>query len=313
VRSGLWERFLEDSTEGDRELQDFLARAVGYSLTGLAREQVLFFVHGPTASGKSTFIDTIRAIAGDYAATSNFETFLRQKFSAAGNTPRPDLARLAGKRFVASVEVAEGKSLAEEIVKQITGGDKITVRHLYKEEFEFDPNFKLWLVANHSPRVDASDDAMWRRILRVPFEHTVPREKRDPTLRERLRDFEGPAAAAVLAWAVRGCLDWQAHGLGVPSVVVRSTEEYREGQDVMGGFAEACLVVDTSVGSTLRIKASDLLQMYNDWAVSRGERRENMRSLMDKIPPEWRKEKRAGNFWYYGVAMKGAVPGGDDQ
>ena len=127
------------------------------------------FVHGPGASGKSTFLDSLRAAMGDYAKVADFESFIQRREGAI----RDDIAELAGRRFVVSIEVDEGKRLAEGLVKMLTGGDTLRARFLYQEAFEFLPQCKLWLAANHAPRIKDDDSAMWRRILRIQFEHVV--------------------------------------------------------------------------------------------------------------------------------------------
>lgn len=258
ARLDLWERFLDEATNGNREYQSFLQRAVGYTLTADTREEVLFFVHGPRAAGKSTFVESVKAALGDYATTADFEAFLSRR-DVGG--PRNDIARLAGSRLVASIEVDEGKKLAEGLVKMLTGGDTVTARLLYREAFEFLPTFKLWLCANHAPEVNDDDGAMWRRILRLPFEHEVPKEKRDPTLKARLRDpaIGGPA---ILAWAVRGCLDWQTHGLVVPKLVEDATEAYRKSQDPLSDFLADCCVLDAQA----QVRADLLRETYEKWA-----------------------------------------------
>jgi putative DNA primase/helicase len=195
ARSELWESFLRDSTGDKEELREFLQRAAGYSLTGSVSEEVLFFVHGPAAAGKSTFLESLKASFGDYAKVADFESFIARRDSG---TLRNDIAELAGRRFVLSIEVEQGKRLAEGLVKMLTGGDSVRARFLYKEAFDFVPQFKLWLAANHAPRVRDDDSAMWRRILRVPFERIVPKAKRDPTLKARLRD-PAVSGAAILA------------------------------------------------------------------------------------------------------------------
>jgi putative DNA primase/helicase len=262
--SELWERFLNDATNGNKELQAFLQRAVGYALTGDTREEVLFFVHGPAAAGKSTFLEAIKAIMGDYAATANFDTFLwRRDIGSARN----DIARLATARLVSSIEVDEGKKLAEGVVKAITGRDTITARFLYREEFEFNPSFKLFLAANHAPKVSDDDDAMWRRILRIPFEHVVPKEQRDPTLKATLRDT-AISGSAILNWAIAGCLEWQQIGLGVPPVVEQATEAYRQDMDPLAGFFDECCLFSANRWTP----ASDIRKAYQEWAKSNGER-----------------------------------------
>ena len=192
----------------------------------------LYLVHGPEASGKSTFMESVKSAFGDYARTCDFESFLKQKDSG---RPRNDLACLDGARLVSSSEVEEGKDLAENVVKSLTGGDTISARFLFKEFFEFVPQFKLWLVCNHAPKVDAQDGAMWRRILKIPFTFTIPKEKRDKKLKKRLKN---PAIGGVqiLTWAVQGFLLWQAEGLLVPAAVEKATEEYRKSCDFLSDF-----------------------------------------------------------------------------
>ena len=191
---GEWLRFLERVVP-DPAARTFLQRAVGYSLTGDTREETLFFVCGPTASGKSTFAEAVKTILGDYGATCDFETFLRRPSSGG---PRNDIARLHGARLVVGVEVEKGQRLAEGLVKTLTGGDKVAARFLYQEAFEFVPQFKLWLVANDRPRAADDDSALWRRILLMPFDHTIPEAERDPAVKARLRDpaLGGPAVLA---------------------------------------------------------------------------------------------------------------------
>jgi putative DNA primase/helicase len=273
--SALWERFLNESTGGDQEVASFLARAVGYSMTGLTTEERLFFVHGPAASGKSTFIETIKAVLGDYALTADFETFLARTFVGA---PRNDIARLVGARFVASIEVDEGKRLAEGLLKTITGGDTVTARFMYHEAFEFAPQFTLWLCANHKPTADAEDSAMWRRITVIPFAHEVPPEKRDTLLKQTLRDtvISGPA---VLAWAVRGCLDWQRGGLRIPASVQNATESYRQEMDPLLEFIEECC----TRSPVARVISAELTQAYQRWAKGAGKEAYSGKRLMDKL------------------------------
>lgn len=258
----LWDRFLREVTDDDWELTAFLARCAGYSLTGSSIEEKLFFVHGPQAAGKSTFLEALKATMGDYATTADFETFLSRSFVGG---PRPDIARLAGARMVASVEVAEGRRLAEGLVKILTGGDTITARFLYKGEFEFVPAFKLWLAANAAPRARHDDLALWRRILKLPFDKTVPKEKRDPNVKATLRD-PTVAGPAILAWAIQGCLDWQAIGLQVPERVRRVTEAYRLEQEPLREFIVECCVLHPDAWTS----AKDLRAAYQDWGAENG-------------------------------------------
>ncbi len=239
ARSPLWERFLQETTGGNKEQIDFLQRAVGYSMTGDTSEEVLFFVQGPGGSGKSTFLEAIKTVFGDYARTADFQTFV-QRTQTGG--VREDVAELAGRRLVVSIEVDKGQKLAEGLTKTLTGGDTISSRFLYQKRFEFIPQFKLWLAANDQLQVRHDDDAIWRRILRVPFPNKIPKGQRDKTLKRRLRNVKecGPA---ILAWAVEGCLRWQEEGLSVPTLVEDATEEYREAMDPLRDFLQGCCVL----------------------------------------------------------------------
>jgi putative DNA primase/helicase len=260
ARSPVWEKFLGEATGGDNELLEFLQQAAGYSLTGLTDEEKLFFVHGPTASGKSTFVESLKATLGDYAATTDFETFLAKKGDAGA---RNDIARLAWVRLVSSIEVEHGKKMAEGLVKTLTGGDVVTARFLYKELFEFRPQFKLWLVANHKPRVD-DESAIWRRILIVPFEHTVPVEKRDPMIK---RELTNPAksGAAILAWAISGYYKWRgAKALVPPKRVLEATAAYREEMDPLKDFLEQVCTVDLH-DPDVKVHKRDFREKYVEW------------------------------------------------
>jgi putative DNA primase/helicase len=296
ARSELWEQFLEQSTGGDKELKCFLQRAAGYSLTGSICEEVLFFVHGPAASGKSTFLETLKASFGDYAKVADFESFIARRDVGA---IRNDIAELAGRRFVLSIEVDEGKKLAEGLVKLLTGGDTVRARFLYQEAFEFAPSFKLWLAANHAPRVRDNDTAIWRRILRLPFEHVVPKARRDPTVKARLKDpaVSGPA---ILAWAVEGCLRWQQEGLRVPEVVEQATEQYRLDMDPLKlFFDERCTFFADAWTS-----AKTLRDTYETWAKDSGERALDARQFAERLRERGciQKPTRAGRGWS-GIAL----------
>jgi putative DNA primase/helicase len=265
ARSRPWELFLERVLP-EEEVRSFVRRAAGYSLTGSTAEEKLFFAHGPTGTGKSTFLEAMKSTLGDYARTADFSTFLTGRPEAAGGA-RPDIARLAGARFVASVEVADGRHLAEGMVKLLTGRDTVTVRRLYSEEFEFRPAFTLWLAANHRPKVSDDDGAIWRRILQVPFVVQIPEQERDPALKTALSDptVSGPA---ILAWAVRGCLEWQQGGLAPPAAVMAATREYQLQMDPLRDWIEE----RCTLGGDRTASSADLYRSYGMWARDGGER-----------------------------------------
>lgn len=293
AKSELWENFLMETTQEDTQLIKYLQRAVGYSLTGDTREEILFFIHGPTATGKSTFIEAIQKIVGEYSRTTDFETFLQTKFNA---SVRNDIARLAGARFVFSVEVDNGEYLAEATIKQIVGGDTITARHLYQEYFEFQPKLKLWLVANHKPEITASDSAMWRRIHCIPFVRTIPKARRDPSIKLRLKDIElsGPA---ILAWAVQGCLEWQEFGLNPPPIVLEATEQYHSDMDYITKFTDE----NCYIAPNMQASIGALYRTYTNWCIKNGDRYESKKmfdqQLKETYPNIKKIKKRTGWFW----------------
>jgi putative DNA primase/helicase len=261
--SAKWKKFLSDATGGDHRLENFLQVGAGYSLTGLTSEEVLFFVYGPAASGKSTFLESLKATLGDYACTADFETFLQRRFAGG---PRNDVARLHGSRMVISIETDKGSRLAEGLVKQLTGGDTIAARKLYQESFEFKPQFKLIFCANDAPRVRDDDAGLWRRVLTVPFNNSIPKSRRDPALKSDLCDpaLSGPA---ILAWMVEGCLRWQREGLQIPDAVTRATDGYRESQNPLKEFIDDCCELNPEYWTA----SSDLSTAYEMWSKESGE------------------------------------------
>ena len=248
-----WIQFLRDITGGDEELMEYLQLAVGYSLTGDTREQCLFFCYGTGQNGKSTFLEILREMLGDYAQQADFSTFLVRR----GEGPRNDLARMRGMRLVTAVEAPGDRSFDEAVLKQLTGGDTITARRLYEEYFEFVPTHKLFLAANHKPHVSEQTEAFWRRIRLIPFTVYIPPEKRDRLLKEKLkRELSG-----ILNWAIEGCLKWQSQGLIEPAAVKRATQSYREEEDLIGEFILANCELDPEAWTS----TAELYQAFTSW------------------------------------------------
>jgi len=236
-----WEQFLREIFTGvdASAMIAFVQRAGGYALTGDTGEQCLFFCYGQGANGKTVFLEALVAVLGpDYARTVRFESFLAGLRSAQGASG--DLARLQGARLVQASEAPGGRPLDTVILKELTGGDTVTARHLYEREFEFKPQFKIWLRANHRPEVSEQTLAFWRRMRLIPFLETIPAERRDPKLAAIL----AAEAPGILAWAVRGCLEWHQGGLQPPEKILRATEAYREENDLIAEFIAAEATLD---------------------------------------------------------------------
>lgn len=228
-----WDAFLVEVFNGDAELAAFIQRAVGYSLTGHTREQAFFVLHGNGKNGKGRFIRQVKALAGDAGKTTQFATFTIDKNRQQGNTP--ELAALCGARLVIAGEPDEGVRLSESTIKQLTGEDEIQVCKKYENPFEFTPQFKIWLHTNHKPEIRGTDNGIWRRPRLVPF--VVSFEGRgDPDLDVKL-DAEQPG---ILAWAVRGAVEWYRSGLGTAGAVETATKGYREESDPIAAFLEDC-------------------------------------------------------------------------
>ncbi len=200
----MWRAFLTRVTDNDDALQAYLARVCGYWLTGYTHEHALFFLYGTGANGKSVFIETVQGYMGDYATTAPVETFM----AARGERHPTELAGLHGARLVVSPETESGRHWNESRLKQITGGDTITARFMRQDFFTFKPTFKICIVGNHKPSLRTIDEAIRRRFHLIPFNVTIPAGERDPKLAEKLKS-EWPG---ILAWAVKGCLEWRKVG-----------------------------------------------------------------------------------------------------
>lgn len=283
-----WVRFLEDITDGDAEIIGYLQRAVGYSMTGKTSEHALFMLYGAGCNGKTTFVEALRHVFGEYAKTADFSTFMQQKSSSG---PRNDLAMLCGARLVTATESDDGNHLAESFVKQITGGDTVTARFLYGEHFEFDPQFKLWLSTNHKPNIRGTDDGIWRRIRLIPFTVRIPDEKIDRSLPEKLKS----EASGILRWAVEGLGQYLARGLDEPECIKNATAEYRHDEDEIGRFIQA----RCSTTNSARIPARALYSAFKSWAAQNAESVVDERKFAKSMTERGIKSTRltAGKFW----------------
>jgi putative DNA primase/helicase len=255
-----WEAFLTRIMDGNARMINFLRRAVGYSLTGDVSERVMFILHGTGANGKSVFTETLFALFDEYAERMRTSTLMHKRPGAATN----DVAKLKGARFVSANETPEGGRLAEDEIKDFTGGDTITARFLFSEYFKFKPEFKLWLRTNHLPRVQGTDEGIWDRLRRIPFTVRIPEREQDKHLQQRL----AAELPGVLAWAVRGCSEWQRDGLGIPDEVKSATLNYRAEMDSFANFVSECCVFEPALWTP----ASSLRDAYEQWCRERGER-----------------------------------------
>lgn len=281
----VWSNFLMDVMNDDVELVHFLRRAIAYSLLGGNPESKMFFMWGSGSNGKSTFINAISTLFGDYSKNAQPETFMRKS----DDKVRDDLARLRGARLVTANETDEGQALAENLIKQLTGGDKMTARFLYGEQFEFTPNFKMWMSGNHKPTIRGVDHGIWRRMLLIPFTVTIDAVKKDPQLGAKLQ----AEMSGILNWALQGLIELE-FGLLPPKAVLDATNAYRDEMDHIGTFMGEC--TEKVAGSTCLI--GDFYLTYEEWCESNGEKPMSKRVLTRKMEERgFKKVKRNGWEW----------------
>ena len=285
-----WLEFLNEIFDGDKDLIRYIQKAVGYTLTGSTAEQCAFFLYGTGKNGKSTFLDIIRDVFGDYAANIQPETIMVK--SNTGGNANSDIARLKGARLVTSVEPNEGVRINEGLLKQLTGDDPVTARKLYSEEFEFKPEFKLWIATNHKPIIRGTDTGIWRRIHMIPFTVQIPEEKVDKNLKHKLK----AEMTGIFKWCVDGCLMWQREGLKMPKAVLDSVREYRREMDVISAFIEDKCQIGGSVQSSV------LYAAYSSWAEENNEYRMSATKFGLEIAKRFEKIK-GRTIHYNGISL----------
>lgn len=304
-----WAKFLA-TVQPDVEIRSFLKRFMGYCLTGLTVEQCLLFFYGAGRNGKSTFLDTIGTVIGDYAVTLSIDSFAGES-RRGGSEATPDLARLPGARLVAASEPEMGVRLKDALIKSLTGGEVIPVRRLHEDFFEVHPQFKIILSGNHKPRIDDTSDGIWRRVFLVPWEVQIPKENVDRALPEKLKaEREG-----ILAWMVEGCLEYLNYGLNPPEKVLAATKEYREDSDPIGAFIRAACIVTGSENE--QATPGDLFIAYSNWAVKEGASEFRQATFSRRFPDytrmSWRSpDSTMRQFWkaksgttvYKGIRIK---------
>ena len=256
-----WNLFLMQIFNKDLQLIRFIQKAMGYALSGDVSEQCLFILWGTGANCKSTFLNVMLELFGDYALSTGIETFMK-KNSEQSN----DIARLKGMRLVTTSEIEQGRQISESLIKMVTGEDALTARFLYGEYFSFKPTFKIFMATNHKPKIRGADNGIWRRIKMIPFTVTIPPEQRDKNLTEKLIAEN----SGILNWLLKGYAMWKKEGLEEPAAVREANEEYRMDMDSVGTFVTDCLELDASL--QWRLPTNLLYQTYIKWCSKNNER-----------------------------------------
>lgn len=290
-----WLDFLHMVMNANQRLVSFLKRAFGCCLTGITSDKAMFILYGASGdNGKSTMVDVIQLLLGDYATRTPTDTFLKKKEGAIPN----DVAKLKGARFVWASENERGSRLSEALIKEMTGGDKLSARFMRGEFFEFYPEFKPWLATNHKPQV-RGDRALWNRLKLIPFNVTIPKEKQKP--RHEVMAMFRAEFPGILNWALDGCLEWQRSGLGVPDEVVEATREYEAEQDTFAMFLEEkCVRVPGAHALSLA-----LYREYKNWAEQYGEAPVSHKMFASFMSERgFEKAKTKKGFLYSGVGLQ---------
>lgn len=293
----LWLNFLDDIFSGNSELIGFVQRLFGSALVGEQVEHILAILHGNGANGKSVFTSTLQAAFGDYAMTAP-PKLLTIKRGETHPTEQADLFRM---RLVIVSETPDGARLDEGLVKSISGGDKIRARRMRENFWEFTPSHLPIIATNHKPVVRGTDYGIWRRLRLIPFNVTIPPERQDKHLAEKLR-AELPA---ILRWLVCGCLEWQRSGLLEPPIVLAATEAYRDESDTFKNW----LVDRCEVDPQIECRGGVAYHSYRDWCSEVGEDAISNVKFAEKveITPEFRRDKRREGVFYGGFAPRNSV------
>ncbi|MDR2897660.1 MAG: DUF5906 domain-containing protein [Spirochaetaceae bacterium] len=289
----LWKQFIREIMNYKTDLIQFIQTAAGWALTGDISEQTMFILYGSGANGKSTFLNTIMYLLGDYAIAAPTETFMKKS----GDQHTNDIARLRGTRFVTTTETEQGRRLSEPLIKKITGNDPMTARFLYGEYFTFMPTFKIFMATNHKPVIKGTDYGIWRRIKLIPFTTRIPEEKQDKHLEQKLRS----EASGILNWLLEGTERWRREQLKAPSIVLNATDEYRGEMDVIGNFLKEQCVQEQEL--TIRIR--ELYKAYCVWCDENNEHAVSERFLGLRLKEMGFEQTRTSEARYWkGVGLR---------
>ena len=283
----LWKQFIREIMDYKTDLINFVQTAAGWALTGDISEQTMFILYGTGANGKSTFLNTVMYLLGDYAIATPTETFMKKS----GDQNTNDIARLRGIRVVTTTEAEQGRRLSEPLIKKITGNDQMTARFLYGEYFNFVPTFKIFMATNHKPVIKGTDYGIWRRIKLIPFTTRIAEDKQDKHLEPKLRE----EASGILNWLLEGAERWKREGLQAPAIVLNATDEYRGEMDVIGNFLKVCCKQDK--GLSIRIR--ELYRAYSDWCAENNEHAVSERFLTLQLKEMGFEQSRTAEARYW--------------
>jgi putative DNA primase/helicase len=290
-----YDQFIE-MVQPEGAARRFLHQWGGLSLTGDMSEQKLVVFWGKGKNGKSTLLEAWDAVAGNYGKSCLIETFLDTNRARRGGEPTPDLAMLAGVRFLRTSEPERGAKLAEALIKLVTGGDAMQARHLNRDFFELRPQFKLTISGNYRPQIRGADEGIWRRVVLLPWSVTVEESKRDPQLLKKLAT-EKPG---ILNRLLDGLRDWLDNGLTLPDAAITATAAYRSDSDPLGRFLAACVAEITGK----RTQSSALYFVYVAWARANGAHEWSANGFSQAMTERGYQKKHSDVIWWLDIELK---------
>ena len=288
-----WEQFVREVFADDDGVVEWVQRLLGYCLSGRRDLHILPVCWGNGSNGKSTMFDTVADVLGDYAGPAA-PGLLMQHYHSDHPT---GLADLQGKRLVVSNESGEGGRLNEELIKSLTGGDKIKARKMHQDFYHFSPTHQLFLLTNHKPAVHGGDFGIWRRLRLLPFTVRFDGEEKDPALKRKL----ATELPGILNWCLAGYRAYVARGLDdAPAAVVAATSEYRDAEDVVRRFVDECCTTDPALSA----RAGELYAGYRAWAEMAGEHPMSQRKFGERLAQAGFRKERSGGIVYRGLALR---------
>jgi len=295
AQSPVWDAFLMQVMKNDPEMVKYLQRLVGYSMTGDNSCQIVPFLYGLGRNGKTTALNCIRDMLGEYGTRVSTDVFMQLDKNFGGH--KEGLANLRGKRFVVGSEINAERRLNAALIKDITGGETIKADRKYEHEVEYKPTYKVWFFGNHKPEIRDSTLGMWRRVKLIEFNFTVPEKEVDPYLELKLK-AELPG---ILVWGVRGCTAWRLEGLAEPKKVTDATMNYRQEQDILADFIEDCCILEPSA----RVSKADLRWAYEKFCSNESSKPFSDKVFKSRLVDRGITDGHSGSIrWWNGIKLK---------
>lgn len=295
----MWEKFISEIFEQNEAVIKFMQRVFGYSIAGLTLEHILIILQGEDGrNGKGTMLETLKHVLGELAWPIGVEMLLRDPRGKLSSAASPEYVALKGKRIIWASEIRQGLPLGLAKVKLLTGGDTIVCRPLNKDPLDFAPTHTVFLLSNPRPQIlEADDEAFWDRVHLIPFNISFKAEPHGPN--EKLRDINLPEklrteAPGILAWLVRGFLEWQRIGLQPPDVIKKATLEYRMDEDVVKSYFDECIKKEQGKD----VKASNLHEDYMSWAIENDKTCLNITVFGKRVAKIVKKVRKTDGYYY---------------